>query len=104
MWPSQGFYGVKSFWMLSRVLCATWLVALAGILTAQMRPSDAYATPNSCAVCHAKISENYAKTGMGRSFFAPSTVNSVEDYGNSAAYYHQPSDTYFSMSLRGGKY
>src|SRR2546426_8838308 len=61
-----------------------------------------YAEPETCAVCHRNIWETYRKTGMGRSFYRPSPANMVGN-GNST-FYHKPSDSYFTMLRRNGKY
>src|SRR5580658_900561 len=57
-----------------------------------------------CATCHQKIAQSFHSTAMGRSFYRPSPVNTVEDYVNKNTYYHQPSDMYFAMVQRGGRY
>jgi predicted CXXCH cytochrome family protein len=49
-----------------------------------------------CAVCHREIAEKFQRTGMARSFGRPSLDRDV-------TYYHQASDSYFSMLRRGGK-
>ncbi len=41
---------------------------------------------------------------MGRSFFRPSPANTVEDYEVRNTFYHQPSDSYFTMLRRDGKF
>ena len=41
---------------------------------------------------------------MAQSFYRPKPENTVEDYSNKNTYYHQPSDTYFTMIQRGGRY
>ena len=53
----------------------------------------------ACAGCHKEIWESYKKTGMARSFSLPSSENTPNLAGT---YYHQPSDSYFSMSFRDG--
>ena len=62
-----------------------------------------YAAPETCAVCHRNIWETYRQTGMGRSFYRPSAANTV---GNDTpqTFYHKPSDSYFTMLRRDGKY
>ncbi len=57
-----------------------------------------YADARSCATCHSKIAEGYARTAMAQSFSRPSNVGAVKDY------YHAPSDTHFAMFERGGRY
>ena len=48
--------------------------------------------------------ETYRLTGMARSFYRPSPANTVEDYSDKNTFYHQASDSYFSMLQRDGKY
>ncbi len=48
--------------------------------------------------------ETYRLTGMARSFYRPSPANTVEDYSGKSTFYHQASDSYFSMLQRDGKY
>jgi predicted CXXCH cytochrome family protein len=57
-----------------------------------------------CAGCHRQICETYRRTGMGRSFYRPSPANTVEDYHGKSTFYHAPSDSYFTMLRRDGKY
>jgi predicted CXXCH cytochrome family protein len=71
------------------------LSLFAGALTAQPDRSRA------CAGCHRKIWESYRKTGMSRSFSLPSPQNTPIPAG---AYYHAPSESYFTMLVRGGEF
>jgi len=57
-----------------------------------------------CASCHQDIAETYRKTGMGRSFFIPTTANVVEDYAHANAVFHQPSGLRYSMVERDGEF
>jgi tetratricopeptide (TPR) repeat protein len=52
----------------------------------------------ACAGCHREIAETYRKTGMGRSFYKPSSHETVEN----STYYHKASDSYFTMLRRDG--
>jgi predicted CXXCH cytochrome family protein len=61
-------------------------------------PANEYVDSRTCAKCHTKIAETYARTGMGRSLYKPASVNSTADY------FHTLSDTHYSMSMRGGSY
>jgi hypothetical protein len=54
-----------------------------------------------CSACHREIWESYRKTGMGRSFSRPSPDNTPIPAGS---YYHAPSESYFTMSARGGEF
>src|SRR5579863_8683620 len=52
---------------------------------------------SACAGCHPNVAQAYKKTGMARSFYRPT----MEIEG---LYYHQPSDTYYEMVQRDGRY
>ncbi len=64
--------------------------------------TSGYAPPQTCAGCHLGIWETYRLTGMGRSFSRPAIENTLADW--KGAYYHAPSDSYFTMLQRGGKF
>lgn len=57
-----------------------------------------YVNPAQCARCHTEVAAAYARTGMARSFasFKPPL--------EAASYYHEPSQSYFAMVERGGRY
>jgi predicted CXXCH cytochrome family protein len=79
-------------------------------MAAQLRPTtspgngNGYADPKVCAACHRDIAANYARTGMGRSFFRPAPVNTIEDYAKAPEYYHSLSDSHYAMTIRNGQY
>jgi predicted CXXCH cytochrome family protein len=50
------------------------------------------------------VAETYQRTGMGRSFSRPTTGNTIGDKNNSITFYHKPSDSYFAMTEREGKF
>ena len=88
-------------------LCGFLIVAaLAYIFRPQPQTPSAPFTENHyvdsavCADCHPTIAETYARTGMGRSFSRPSTNNTV----TGVTYYHKPSDSYFTMVERDGRF
>jgi tetratricopeptide (TPR) repeat protein len=56
-----------------------------------------------CAGCHRKIWETYAQTGMGRSFYRLTPERLVEDFVRKNTYFHAPSESYFTMSVRDGQ-
>src|SRR5215813_82069 len=60
------------------------------------------APPQTCAGCHRGIWETYRVTGMGRSFSGPTIENTLANWAGS--YYHAPSDSYFTMLRRGGRF
>ena len=68
------------------------------------REEAAYVTPETCAGCHRDVWETYRRTGMARSFYRPSPGNAIEDFTKNNTYYHKPSDSYFTMLQRDGKY
>ena len=57
-----------------------------------------------CAGCHRDVWETYRRTGMGRSFYRPSPENMIEDFRDKNTFYHQASDSYFTMLQRGGEH
>ena len=86
-----------------------WLTAAA--LGAILLPSfwSTHAQPprqdsRVCANCHPSVSQTYRRTGMAQSFYRSTSANMVEDFSNKNTYYHQPSDTYFAMIQRDGRY
>src|SRR5688572_3865221 len=73
-----------------------WLTAPAQTIAL---PNSSYVDPQTCAVCHRGIWDTYRQTGMGRSFYRPSA-----ETAGAATYFHEASDSYFSMVDRGGKF
>src|SRR5437763_3500568 len=59
-----------------------------------------YVDARVCATCHRKIAEDYARTGMGRSFFRPTPADELAKQD----FYHALSGTHFSMIVRDGQY
>jgi len=72
-------------------------------LAAQTNPG-AYADSKVCATCHREIAADYARTGMGQSFFMPGSANTVQNYAKTPEYYHALSDSHYSMTIRNGQY
>jgi tetratricopeptide (TPR) repeat protein len=66
--------------------------------------AQTHADSKACAMCHREIAENYARTGMARSFFRPETANTIEAYAKTPEYYHALSDSHYSMTIRNGRY
>jgi predicted CXXCH cytochrome family protein len=79
-------------------------VAIFPLLLSAAFAADNYVDPKLCAGCHAEIAKTYAKTGMGRSFFAMQPQRVVEDFSSAKPFYHAPSDMYYQMLERGGSY
>jgi tetratricopeptide (TPR) repeat protein len=88
--------------MTSRVVLAMLLPWALPFLPAQT--ANGYAAADRCAICHRQISESYALTGMARAFYKPAAIHTIEDYKNTPTYYHSLSGTYFSMTIRDGRY
>src|SRR6185369_16559777 len=63
-----------------------------------MAQAAEYVNPVQCARCHAEIATTYGRTGMARSFA------SFKLPREGASYYHEPSQSYFAMVERGGRY
>ena len=95
----------RASWRAAGLLSLTAVIIL-GVLVAVAAQSDpaSYVNPETCAGCHRNIWETYRRTGMARSFYRPAPANTVENYTRKNTYYHQPSDSYFTMLQRGGKY
>jgi Tfp pilus assembly protein PilF len=72
-------------------------------LVTQASHSD-YVDGAVCASCHEDIAETYRKTGMGRSFFIPTTANLVEDYAHENTVFHRPSGLRYTMVERNGEF
>ncbi|MDQ6676177.1 MAG: hypothetical protein M3Z09_02655 [Acidobacteriota bacterium] len=97
---------------LAGTICFTGvhLLRTPGVVRAQNKLSGpthreaGYVTPEACAGCHRDIWETYRRTGMARSFYRPAPANTIEDYTKNNTFYHQPSDSYFTMLRRDGKY
>src|SRR5205809_3368652 len=67
-----------------------------------MAQAATYVESRQCAQCHPQIAAKYARTGMARSLarFKPS----MEDLTKDNSYYHEPSQSYFIMIERDGRY
>ena len=63
-----------------------------------------YVDPSICAGCHADIWETYRRTGMGRSFSRPALSNTIGDNKSAPTFYHKPSESYFTMLERDGRF
>jgi len=66
--------------------------------------SNTYVDTHLCATCHPKIAQAYALTGMARSFYRPQPQTEVEDFTRGNPFNHHPSDTWYAMVKRDGKY
>uniref|UniRef100_Q02CI9 Tetratricopeptide TPR_2 repeat protein n=1 Tax=Solibacter usitatus (strain Ellin6076) TaxID=234267 RepID=Q02CI9_SOLUE len=93
-------------WLRSFVIAA---VVICPLQADRATAGSRYVDPQTCGKCHSKIAADYARTGMGRSFFRParSSVPEVDPIRSDPAkedLYHALSDTHFSMTLRDGRY
>ncbi len=80
---------------------------LLAFVTLALAPALAHAaseTARLCANCHPGVYRTYSRTGMGRSFYRPAPENMVEDFTGKDTFYHQPSNSYFTMLRREGQY
>jgi predicted CXXCH cytochrome family protein len=80
------------------ILMAALAAYFAGIAAAQGENA------RICASCHSDIWESWRRTAMGRSFYRPSPENVLEDFTNHNSFYHQPSNSYFTMLRRDSEY
>ena len=62
-----------------------------------------YAGSTICAECHRKIAENYARTGMGRSFRSVRADTILPEF-EKGAYDHEASREHFTTLHRDGRY
>ncbi|MBI3679398.1 MAG: tetratricopeptide repeat protein [Acidobacteria bacterium] len=58
----------------------------------------------ACTPCHQAIVDSYARTGMGRSFFALTQETRVEDFAKRNRFFHAPSKSWFIMTEREGRF
>jgi tetratricopeptide (TPR) repeat protein len=89
-------------------LLSALFLAAAAILAStgppQTAPHNEYVDARACAQCHSQIYESYRRTSMGRSLFAPTVANTVEDYANKNTFDHALSGSHYSMTIRDGAY
>jgi predicted CXXCH cytochrome family protein len=80
------------------------LAAVARGQNPAVQTKDEFADPKLCIGCHAGIYDTYRHTGMARSFYRPGPANTIEDYGKGIPFYHAPTQAYYAMAQRAGKY
>ncbi|MBL8221007.1 MAG: tetratricopeptide repeat protein, partial [Bryobacterales bacterium] len=68
-------------------------------------PVQAYVDATVCTSCHAEIAKTYARSGMAQAFYkaAPQRMQR-ENWTVRNTFYHAPSQRYYSMQARDGKY
>src|SRR5213594_345030 len=69
-----------------------------------LRRDVKYVGDEQCYDCHSEIYKNFKKTGMGRSFYRPSSENVIEDYEKNNMIYDSKSDFYYKMYREGDKF
>ena len=88
------------------------LPGLAAQTSSEAFPEKDYVDSKICATCHREIAEDYARTGMGQSFFKPGfkpgfrpgSASTIEDYAKTPEYYHALSDSHYRMTIRNGQF
>ncbi|MBS1824519.1 MAG: tetratricopeptide repeat protein [Acidobacteria bacterium] len=88
-----------------------WALLLSLLLLASCRkaptppPTHAYVDAKLCAGCHAEIAKNYSRSGMAQAFYkATPDRMQRENWTKGNEFYHAPSERYYRMSAREGKY
>jgi len=97
----------QRWWLAAIVLClalTSVFYFVRGRSRATPQIADRYVDPALCAGCHPNISETYQRTGMGRSFYRPTLANTIGERGKAVTFYHQPSESYFTMLERDGHF
>jgi tetratricopeptide (TPR) repeat protein len=98
---------------LRRGLTGIALLAVAWRLVPETRPVTApasnqaksdYVDPAICAGCHQGIAKSYQLTGMGRSFYRPTTGNAIENYTTQNSVHNELSGLSYTMVKREGKF
>lgn len=109
-------WNARSPKMIGVILCVCAIVGAAVwyLLGTRSRPeslksshpttNSAYVDSAVCAACHADVVKTFKKTGMGRSFYTPTTQNVIEDYKRANKYVHQKSGLHYAMTERDGKF
>ena len=82
---------------LTTALALTLVLVALVYTTPTVQAEPEYADSRACATCHRQIAEDYARTGMGRSFSKPTAG---ADQGE---YEHALSGTHFAMTSRDGE-
>ncbi len=67
-------------------------------------PGVRYVGDAECAVCHNDIFQTYKQTGMGRSFYKPTTENVIEDYTSNNHVYDPASNLHYEMQAKAGNF
>ena len=86
-----------------------WLVIMlipaAGLIGQAPETTESeYVGEEACQPCHSEIDRTYQKVGMARTFDRIEAAPVVEDWSGDNRLYHKPSDQYFEMTRRGGRF
>lgn len=88
------------------VLCVLWTFSLLTFAAAAMEEkggaevaSGGYVSNEACTKCHASIAADYSLVSKSRSFYRPSSQESIEDF--STPFYHEASDRHYRYVRRG---
>ena len=84
--------------MLRRAAFPAGLIAAAALMAAAQ---PGYVDPQLCAGCHAEVAQNYARTGMGRSFYSVSKDTPLPQFDGSS-FFHDASGELFKFTRREG--
>src|SRR5260221_5356637 len=63
-----------------------------------------YAPASACQGCHPRVAKTYHSVAMARSLYQPSEANIIEDYSGRNQFFHAPSNRYYRMFRRDGKF
>jgi cytochrome c-type biogenesis protein CcmH/NrfG len=78
------------------------LVYVAGLIPlSAVAASSEYVDAKVCAGCHRQIAQDFARTGMGRSFDRATPAGFPDPPRD---FYHSPSDTHYAVVIRDGQY
>lgn len=103
-WPAGCRRPIVWWAVVLYIFSATAILRVHAQATRSSNNVNGYVDQKVCADCHQGVWEAYRRTGMGRSFFRPNLQNMVEDFTNRNTFYHQASETYFTMTRRDGRY
>lgn len=88
----------------NRIVLFAALAAATACRATRPAPSAQYVNPAQCAACHPAIAKSYLETGMGRALSRPSPQNTFPERAPDPVYFHSPSQSYFTLTRRDGKY
>ncbi len=86
--------------------CLFFLITLNSCSKQQPAPLQASGSVHSkvCASCHSAQAKTYQATGMGRSFSSATLEQMPSKLDKPAAFYHKPSDRYYQITHREGRF